>query len=519
MRFRIILFIIWSLCSASSLLAGDWQTEVNALLSAFDQNPGEASLTQALAGQTTWNELVQHLRNVSFPAPAKRGETVLKTMRGKDGIERPWVLYLPTAYDPTRPTPLLVVLHGGVSRKDIRENPLKHAGESNWIPLAEQHGWLVLFPYGQGGATWWDDVGMDNVKRQIRLVKSECNIDDDRVFVAGFSDGASAAFLYAMITPDDFGAYVALNGHMGVGSLDAGLPTYATNLANRPGYAVTTRNDSLYATALMAPTLAMARKAGADLVCRELEGTHDFDYGDTELPRIFSFLRTHPRDPHPSRLYWETEVPEFGRCQWFAIDRVLATDSASWHQDVNTTLLDSQVSIGFMPETASNGVGVGKVMPDSYGATIGLLSGDIVISAKGLPVAGMEDLEKAKAAVKRGDFFPLTVRRGRETIQLDGQLPTAEPYFLFKRSQPSAAAHVLLTGNRVEVTGSRVGGMKLYIHPDQFRLEEPVTVILNGRVIFEQKITPDLKFLLRNFLKNRDRQQIYVAEVTIPVTP
>ncbi len=82
------------------------------------------------------------------------------------------------------------------------------------------------------------------------------------MWLGGFSDGASAAFLYGMVAPNDYAAFVALNGHMGVGSLDGNLPTYAPNLANTPVYAVTTFDDPLYPARVMRRTIEMAREAG-----------------------------------------------------------------------------------------------------------------------------------------------------------------------------------------------------------------------------------------------------------------
>ena len=134
-----------------------------------------------------------------------------------------------------------------------------------------------MFPMGQAGATWWNEVGMTNISALVRRVKSGFNIDDDQVYLGGFSDGGSAGFLFAMTLPTDFAAFMALNGHMGVGSEDGGLPTYATNLFNSPIFATTTDRDQLYPTSMMERSIAMAEKAGAKIHYKRMKGEHSFD--------------------------------------------------------------------------------------------------------------------------------------------------------------------------------------------------------------------------------------------------
>ena len=66
---------------------------------------------------------------------------------------------------------------------------------------ADQYGWIIIFPLGQRGATWFDRVGMANVLAQLAAVKRRYNVDEDRVFLGGFSDGGSGALSWGFTTP------------------------------------------------------------------------------------------------------------------------------------------------------------------------------------------------------------------------------------------------------------------------------------------------------------------------------
>jgi poly(3-hydroxybutyrate) depolymerase len=506
--------LLW-LMSASSVMAG-WQTD---LARALDTEPGseQDKLVAAIVrAEPEFGELAAYIAGIEFPA-VETGHLVLDSALCLDDVERPWVLYVPSAYEPGTPSPLLVRLHGGVGRADITENPLGYAEEDEWLPTAEQQGWLVLYPFGQDGATWWDRVGMGNIRNLIHTVKRRYNVDDDRVWMAGFSDGASAGFTWAMVEPNDFAAVVALNGHLGVGSLDGDLPLYAVNLANTPIYAVTTYDDELYPSRVMRPTIEMALRAGADIFYRELAGTHDFTYAAEELPRITAFLVRHPRDPFPAGVVWEAGLPEFGACRWLAIDSVTTDEPAPWHKDYNVGLVDSRVTIGFIQDDGFDGEGVkvSRVVDGSAAEAMGLKDGDIIIKGDGLSIANMDDLLEFKSRLERGDTFDLTLRRGEGTKVLAGSLPGPENYYIFKREMPSGLVRAGCYGNRIAIETSRVGALTILVHPDMLNLDEPVSITWNGRLVYDDRVTPDLDYAVRNFLKTRDRKTLYLRSISL----
>lgn len=515
----IALVVLVGFVASTAASARDWRLALDDLLAAPPGADVEALVGEVVKANPDWRDVAARIEGLEFPAPAERGAPILRTVAVADSLTLPWVLVLPSDYDPGVPTPLLVVLHGGVSRAQPEEDPVAYVADDEFAAMAAREGWIALFPFGRIGATWWDDAGMANVRWLVRAVKRECNVDDDRVWLAGFSDGASAAFLYGMVAPNDYAAFVALNGHMGVGSLDGNLPTYAPNLGNTPVYAVTTLGDPLYPSSVMRRTIEMARSAGADILYRELPGVHDFDYADEETPRIGTFLDRHPRDSFPTHVMWETALPEFGACRWLAIDRVTTGDPEAWHQDFNVALPDETVTIGFLADDTYEGEGVlvgGLPEGDSAARDMRLAAGDVIVAAGDLPVRTMDDIYDYRATLVRGGPLSLTVVRDGRRLLLEARLPEPGAYNCFKRELPSALATASFSANRVDVLASRVGVLKILVHPDMFRLDRNVVVTVNGEVVRDAPVTPDVGFLLRNFLENLDRKLLYVAE--IPVT-
>jgi predicted esterase len=506
--------LVLLLLSALPAVAG-WQENLEQVLE-MDPGPDRDDLVSRIArAGPDWEEVAGQIRDIEFE-PAEKGTLLLRSTRCIDGVDRPWVLYVPPAYEPSLGFPLLLRLHGGVNRGDIIDDPVGYAREDQFLSVGETEGWFLLYPFGQEGATWWDRVGMANIRNLIRTVKCDYNIDDDRVWVEGFSDGASAAFAWAMVEPSDFGAFVALNGHMGVGSISGDLPLYAPNLSNTPVYAVTTKGDELYPSHKLRTTIEMAQKAGADIIYRELEGEHDFEYADYEIPRIVDFLKRHRRDPFPGAIVWEAGDTSFGRCHWIRIDRITTDEPAHWHEDFNTALVSERVTIGFVPdyEFEGEGVKVSSVVKETAAEEMGLEKDDVIIRGGSMEIASMDGLVAYKATLKRGDPIEITVRRGQETKILRGTLPKPSNYLIFKREVPSGLVHASLRGNRLVVESSRVGALTFFVHPDIIRLDEDFSIIWNGEEVFEGRIEPDVEFLVRNFLEDRDRQLLYVATVT-----
>ncbi len=497
---------------------------------ARDDGAYDELIARVLNEEPVWSDVADAIRSMSYPDLQTSGDAELRATVCTDGVERPWVLVPPSGYDPAHPTPLLVVLHGGVGRATLIDDPLEYATESHFVGLARDRGWFALLPFGQIEATWWDEVGYESIESLVRTVKREYNIDDDRVYMSGFSDGASAGFFFAMTMPTDYAAIVALNGHIGVGSLDGDQPTYAQNMAAVPVYATTTFDDGLYPSWKMQGTIEMAQRAGGDILYRELAGEHDLTpFAGTEMPLIGDFLDRHPRDPFPPSIQWESTGALFGRCRWISIDAYAPGKTARWHRDYNVEMIDDRITFGFHPDwdgsEEGNGIPVDGLSDGDYPATrMGLLAGDVIVGA-GTPAAEeeratvmdigtLDDLNAFKETLERGDAFSLVVMRDEGRMTLDGALDPVGYYNIFKREVPTAAVRAHVSGNRVHIDPSALGAFSVYIYPELFNLDEKITVMVGEDVLFDATVEPDLAYTLRDYLERRDRSMLCAARLS-----
>ena len=77
------------------------------------------------------------------------------------GEKREYLLYVPRSYDRSKPTPLVISMHGaglwGASQRDI----------SGWNDLADRKGFIVVYPSGVSGKgvrVWRAEPGDDLMK-------------------------------------------------------------------------------------------------------------------------------------------------------------------------------------------------------------------------------------------------------------------------------------------------------------------------------------------------------------------
>lgn len=114
-------------------------------------------------------------------------------------------LYIPKSYDPAKPTPLVIALHGATQRASFSLRV--------WTPQADAAGFILLAPES-GGMTWdairgeyGDDV--TRLDQALKYVFDRVNVDPKRVIMEGFSDGASYGIGLALGNRDLFTRIVA----------------------------------------------------------------------------------------------------------------------------------------------------------------------------------------------------------------------------------------------------------------------------------------------------------------------
>ncbi|MET2984722.1 alpha/beta hydrolase family esterase [Aureibaculum conchae] len=143
-----------------------------------------------------------------------------------DGTKREYHMYMPNK-QPNKP--LVILLHGnrGSYNQVIGKRRIK-SPQKVWLDLAKQHNFIVVVPNGNLGTNnkrGWNDCRNDVegnpesndvlfISQLLDKIKTEYNHNEDKVFVAGVSNGGQMAMRLAMEIPEKITAFAAIIASM-----------------------------------------------------------------------------------------------------------------------------------------------------------------------------------------------------------------------------------------------------------------------------------------------------------------
>ena len=138
-----------------------------------------------------------------------------------DGINREYVLYIPNSYDGTSAVPVLFNFHG------FGDNASDYMNNADMRTVAESDTFILVYPQGScsDGSSHWnpcpiggdnkstaDDVGF--FESMISEVSSQYNVDMERIYAAGYSNGGMMAYGLANYKSELIAAVASVSGTM-----------------------------------------------------------------------------------------------------------------------------------------------------------------------------------------------------------------------------------------------------------------------------------------------------------------
>lgn len=163
-----------------------------------------------------------------------------------DGVERQYLMYVPPNYDPNKPLPLVMAIHG------LGGNAADFEKQTGLDGEAAKEGFIVVYPQatrwlGSGGWTAWDTNNgiippgshandIQFLKTIIDNTQQEANIDPKRIYLTGISNGGMMTFDAVDALSDKIAAIAIVSGGM---SGKEKSPTEPISILNMHGTADT----------------------------------------------------------------------------------------------------------------------------------------------------------------------------------------------------------------------------------------------------------------------------------------
>lgn len=185
-----------------------------------------AAFSAALLG-TVWAELFAHTRRTNAgpygsveprsDLQAYQPEIFVEDTRlgDQNGLPHTWFTFVPQAVrsHPETRVPLVLFFHGG------SDNPAEAAEMTRLHELGERENFITVYPWGSNRASWnifMTDDGLDDVAFSMALIHYMIRcypVDASRVYLTGFSNGASQAMVDAMTHPDEIAAIFPIDAN------------------------------------------------------------------------------------------------------------------------------------------------------------------------------------------------------------------------------------------------------------------------------------------------------------------
>ena len=130
----------------------------------------------------------------------------------REMTDRPYSIHLPEHYEARYAYPLVVWLHGDGSSEAELSSVMPHISERNFIGLS-----LRGNVSNESGFAWSTsgeqlDALVGDVESLVRMMRRQYHIHSERIYVAGFGSGASAAMELMLRKPEWFGGAACLCG-------------------------------------------------------------------------------------------------------------------------------------------------------------------------------------------------------------------------------------------------------------------------------------------------------------------
>lgn len=453
-----------------------------------------------------------------YPRDVPRG-VVQGSYRNEAG-EHFYTLDVPESYDPARKYRVRVQLHGGVGRIEADTPP--RSGSNARLPGAEQ---IYVMPYAWREAPWWTGGQTENLRAILDVVKRTYNVDENRVVLSGVSDGGTGAYYVAMRDTTPFASFLPLNGFIAVlktERAEADGDLFPNNLLNKPLFVVNGGRDPMYPTSVVDPYIEHLKGGGVEVVYRpQPAAAHDTSWWPAISDSFERFVADHPRKPLPDVLNWESGSPNIpSRAHWMVIVRLGGErpDEPSL-PDVNRMATRPVPDFGIR----ASGTRINRVVKGSNAEQIGFRPADVVLAINNQPASPGTDVAELLRANPSGRPLLFSVERGGESVRLAGRYaPTVlsgESDAIFPRQRESGRVDLIRSGNRVDAKSRGVAAFTLLLSPDQFDLNRAVTVVVNGRTLFDGIVQRDIRTLLKWAARDNDRTMLFAAELPVAVTP
>lgn len=261
-----------------------------------------------------------------------------------DSTKTSYLVHLPKDYNPKKAYSLLFFLHGAVRYNTLQDFLTPEIQLNHWnkfyTKYADKESVILVFPSGDKNYNWMKpDDGFFMIPEMLKQIKSAINVDDNKVFISGHSNGATGSFSYLMKQPTAFAGFYGFNTYPKV--FTGG--TFIENTLNRSFINFSTDKDYYYPPNANNRLDSLMKTLKADYKDYRYNGfPHwfpQFDESEEAVKIVFEDLLKRERDPFPENINWEFDDDTYGNMDWISNAKLDTLSlKEDWHKNINFTI-------------------------------------------------------------------------------------------------------------------------------------------------------------------------------------
>jgi len=289
---------------------------------------------------TNANKLYKKIKRYN-PYLPKHQQDYSISLKINDTTNTSYLVHLPKDYNPQKKYSTLIFLHGAVRFSPLKDYQIAQQVLSGWNRYYKKYASLndviLIFPSANKKYNWMtSDDGFFMIPKIVKQLKVSINIDDNKVFISGHSNGSTGSFSYAMKQPTQFAGFYGFNTQP---RLYTG-GTFIENILNRSYINFSTDQDYYYPPNANDSLNKLMRFINADYKDYRYNGfPHwfpEFDESEPAYKILFSDLKERERNPFPKKITWEFDDDNYGNIDWLTdIKLDTLTPKKGWHKNLN----------------------------------------------------------------------------------------------------------------------------------------------------------------------------------------
>lgn len=293
-----------------------------------------------------------------FPDIAKTNCNYLFIFKDSVFGDVPFNVFIPKDYKSSIASPLILLLHGATGQDNF-ENAYKkdttrdddiffnYLSAKNFIIVrpfsdaAKKFDWVVN-RFNTFNNSYNINSTYNTLTNALTRLKGLLNINDNKIFAYGHSDGSDGAFALEVYKPTQFAGFVGYNSMLT--NLFA-YDIYLRNTVNRPLYLVHSDLDDLRPIEQTRAFIKIFDSLKSPVQYKEYFGYEHYDkHLQKDIPFSEKWINSTSRNPFQQSISWETDDYSTNSCDWIKI-LVFDTsmESAPWQVILNPNGYDKKL--------------------------------------------------------------------------------------------------------------------------------------------------------------------------------